>query len=135
MIIYIMNKNKLNELDKKLQILAETHMLTLITNENKTKNKKKDDFIEINIDTIVSNIVKGDYIKAICKNINNKNLSGYLIDCVVLGNSEYNIVICVPTKTYKKFMTLSSNDYEFYFKHRISKNKSNRELFISLLNN
>lgn len=128
-----MEKNKLNKLDEELQILAKKHMLTLTTNENKTENKKE--FTEINIDTIVSSIVKGDYIKAVSKNINNKNLSGYLIDCIVLGKNEYNIVICVPTKTYKKIMTLSSNDYEFYFKHRVSKNKSKRELFISLLNN
>ena len=128
-----MNRNKLNELDVVLYKFAEQNMLqySIQTNNIITNN---DLYAEVNINSIISKIVKGDHIKAISKNINNKNIFGYLIDCIVIDKNEYNIVICIPAKS-KKYITLSSNNYEFYFKHRISKNKLKRNMFLSVLNN
>jgi len=130
-----MTNNKLTDLDNNLKEFAQKNDLKYIVNNESNKIVNVESFMEVNIDSIISKIVKGDNIKAISKDSIKKNISGYLIDCIVQGKNEFDIVICIPIKTHKKFMTLSSNDYNFYFKHRISKNKSKRELFISMLKN
>lgn len=128
-----MNCNKLTELDIKLSNFAKNNDLTYVIEQK--SNKTENSFFEVNINSIISKIIKGDHIKVISKDCIKKNISGYLIDCIVIDKNEFNMVICVPMMSYKKYMTLSSNDYDFYFKHRVLKKISKRDLFLSMLNN
>ena len=126
------NKNKLIELDNELNEYANNNFLNYCGNINVIDNIDK--YILLNCDHLFNGTLKGYNIRAIGLN-GLKNVHGYFIDYIFYDLFNFDIIICVPIFGSRKFITLNSTKYKFYFKPHIykSKNKKIKDFFLSIL--
>jgi hypothetical protein len=129
-----MTKNKLELLDDYLLKYSNINSLVYIKPKHtQTSSNITSEYKIVNLDYLLS-FVKGDNIKAISTYGITKNIFGYLIDCHIVDINEFELILCVPNKYNRRYMTLSSLKYTFYFKRKIHKNSSKRDLFLSFIN-